>query len=80
MAVEGGEPRLGPAGRAFRTRKYGSRPDPIPPLLPNCVLKGQWSQFFADLDEMGDGEVERLEIAGGLPILGSMEVSIQDLK
>jgi hypothetical protein len=80
LTVECGEPSLGPPCRVFATRRYGGQKTPRPPLAASTVLRAAWSEFFADLDEIGSGGIERLDIDAGLPVRASLEVRMPNPK
>ncbi|MFN8179291.1 MAG: hypothetical protein U0167_15270 [bacterium] len=80
LMVQAGEPRLEPPCRVFRTLKFPSTTQSLPQLGPTSVLKAPWPEVFAAFEEMGTGEIERLEIQGGLPTRGAMEVTMPDPK
>lgn len=68
LVVEGGEPVLDPPPRVVREVKFGGENGPRPELhARDFALKAQVVQLFEELERMGDGVVESVEIQNGLP-------------
>jgi hypothetical protein len=68
LVVKGGEPVLDPPPEIVREVKLGPRKD-IWTGNPNvnCALKVPVVQLFAQLDLLGTGTIEMLEVHDGLP-------------
>jgi hypothetical protein len=63
-----------PPPRVVREIKFGARNGPRPEAaLRDFVLKAQLVEFFACLDTLGDGVIERLEVQHGLPFRVALE-------
>jgi hypothetical protein len=68
LIVRGGEPSLVPPPRVVREIKFGGDNGPRPELATDDFrLKAQVVDLFRELDRLGDGTVEALEVKHGLP-------------
>jgi hypothetical protein len=68
------QPVFDPPPRVVREIKFGARNGPRPEAaLRDFVLKAQLVEFFACLDTIGDGVIERLEVQHGLPFRVALE-------
>lgn len=68
LEVLDGQPVFDPPPRIVREIKFGAQNEPRPEgVLRDFVLKAQLVEFFACLDTLGDGVLERLEVQHGLP-------------
>jgi hypothetical protein len=68
LQVCGGQPVLSPPPRVVYEVKFGGENGPRPERAArNFRLKDQVLELFAELDRLGDGVVETLEIRHGLP-------------
>jgi hypothetical protein len=68
LAVCNGEPVFDPPPRIIREIKFGGENGPRRELeTPNFTLKSQAVELFEQLERLGNGTVERLEIKHGLP-------------
>lgn len=68
LEVLDGQPVFDPPPRIVREIKFGAQNGPRPEAtLRDFVLKAQFVEFFAWLDTLGDGVIERLEVQHGLP-------------
>ncbi len=68
LEVLDGQPVFDPPPRIVREIKFGAPNGPRPEAaLCDFVLKAQLVEFFAWLDTLGDGVIERLEVQHGLP-------------
>ncbi len=68
LIVRGGEPSLVPPPRVVREVKFGGDNGPRPELATDDFrLKAQVVDLFRELDRLGDGTVEALEVKHGLP-------------
>jgi hypothetical protein len=68
LIVRGGEPTFDPPPRISRDIKFG--PDYVPQLKPTSgdfILKSHFNELFDELEQIGNGSVELLEIRHGLP-------------
>jgi hypothetical protein len=74
LPIRNSDPVLAPPLRIVRRRKSGT-PEPVHPgaSLEDFALKGQWLAFFEDLDAIGDGQILRIEVAHGLPLMHEIE-------
>lgn len=74
LPIRRGEPVLEPPLRIIRRRKSGTS-EPVHPgaSLKDFALKSQWLAFFDDLDAIGDGQILRIEVAHGLPLIHEFE-------
>ena len=74
LRVLKGQPQFNPPPRVFRTVKpghaNGSRPEAA---KVDFELKAKLIDFFAHLDAVGDGVIERIEVQHGLPFLMTYE-------
>jgi hypothetical protein len=72
LYVRSGEPLFDPAPLILRTLKLAGSGinEPRPELsLQDFVLKREVQELFRQLDALGDGVVERIEVVHGLPHL-----------
>ncbi len=68
LIVRGGEPSLVPPPRVVREVKFGGDNGPRPELATDDFrLKAQVVDLFRELDRLGSGTVEALEVKHGLP-------------
>jgi hypothetical protein len=68
LEVLDGQPVFDPPPRIVREIKFGAQNGPrSEAALRDFVLKAQLVEFFAWLDTLGDGVIERLEVQHGLP-------------
>ncbi len=73
LVVRGGEPVLDPPPRIIRTLKFGADTGARPAAgLGDFTLKTQVVCLFATLDEIGEGVIDSLTIANGLPLLAEV--------
>ena len=73
LAVMNGEPMFDPAPRVTRTLKMNGVNHPRPAsLAPDFALRREVIELFEHLDQLGDGVVERIEIAHGMPLLAEV--------
>jgi len=71
LTVRNGQPVFDPAPQVVRTYKFGpsaSNEPARPASGANVLLKQQVVDLLAHLDRLGDGVVERIEIAYGAPV------------
>jgi hypothetical protein len=74
LEILDGQPVFDPPPRVVREIKFGARNGPRPEAaLRDFVLKAQLVEFFACLDTLGDGVIERLEVQHGLPFRVALE-------
>jgi len=74
LHIRDGEPVLDPLPRIIREVKFGGENGPHPKAsVEDFLLKSQVCEFFAQLDEMGDGTVISLEVKHGLPFKMTVE-------
>jgi hypothetical protein len=79
LVVRDGEPVLDLASRVVRDIKMGGENGPRSELrVDDYVLKKEVVEFLAELDRIGNGMVERLEIKHGLPFLMSVREKIRE--
>ncbi len=70
LVVRHGDPVLDPPPRRLRDIKLGGLNGPRPEHdAANFKLKSRVSEFFACLDDIGDGIIQTLEVKDGLPFL-----------
>ena len=68
IAVRKGEPVFDPPPRVIREFKFGRKDGPRPEAAkPNFTLKTEVLDLFAQLEAMGDGVIQCLEVQRGLP-------------
>ena len=68
LAVKNGEPVFDPPPRVVREFKFGKKDGPRPEAAkPNFTLKTEVLDLFAQMEAMGDGVIQCLEIQRGLP-------------
>lgn len=68
LAVRGGQPVFNPVPRLLREVKFGGENGPRPEsAAADFTLKVQVVELFRQLDEIGDGTVELIEVKHGLP-------------
>jgi hypothetical protein len=74
LVVKRGEPAADPPPRVVKELKFGSRDPASPGELPSdFALREQWTEFYAALEEIGDGIVGLVQVKGGLPLLMHVE-------
>jgi len=65
-----GEPVFEPPPRVTRTLKVGGHNEPrTEAAARDLVLKASVAELLVHIEQIGDGLVERIEIAHGLPLL-----------
>ena len=70
LQVKKGEPVFDPPPVVIRTLKISGKNGPHPEAShPDYLLKEQMLELLLHLDNLGDGVINRLEIAHGLPFL-----------
>jgi hypothetical protein len=70
LGVVRGEPVFEPPPEVIRTLKIAGRNSPRPAAAsPDFVLKDAHVELLDQLNRIGDGVVERIEVAHGLPLL-----------
>jgi len=70
LVILNGEPVLDPLPEIVYTVKFSGAGELKPETKrDNFVLKAELSKFFANLDGLQNGTIERLEIKHGLPVL-----------
>lgn len=68
LAVRGGDPVFDPKPRVVREIKLGGENGPRPEAaIPDFPLKAQVVELLGELDRLGHGVIECLEIKHGLP-------------
>jgi hypothetical protein len=67
LHVQGGLPSWSPPPRVYRTIKLGASHF-VSPCSDTGELRSQWVELFDHLRLLGDGVVERIEVANGLPL------------
>ena len=74
LAVRDGEPVLDPPPRVVREVKFGGENGPRPEAAKvDFALKAQVQDLFAQLEAMGDGVVQCIEVKHGLPFKMTVE-------
>lgn len=74
LHIRAGDPVLNPLTRVVFRKKNGSSCPPRPQAENvDFALKREWVDFFRDLDAMGDGVIQLIEVAHGLPIIHEFE-------
>ena len=77
LLIVGGEPVFDPLPRAVRDVAFGKENGPRPEReAGDFILKVHAVEFFASLDEMGDGVIEVLTVKHGLPFQMSVPVPV----
>jgi len=78
LRIRAGDPVMDPVPRVRFRKKNGSAAT-LRPLADDTdfALKREWADFFKSLDEIGDGVIELIEVAHGLPIIHEYEGVIQ---
>lgn len=78
LQVRAREPVLDPLPRVVRRCKNGGlNQHRSKANAEDFALKREWVEFFACLDEIGDGAVLLVEVAHGLPIIHEYEEVIR---
>lgn len=73
LEIRDGDPVFDPAPQFVRDVKFNARNGPRPEAeWADFVLKAEVLDFFAQLDELGNGTIRALEVQHGLPF--KMEV------
>ena len=73
LAVLGGEPVFDPAPRVVRTLKMNGANRPrATSAAPDFQLKQEVVELLEHLARLGDGVVQRIEVAHGLPLLAEV--------
>lgn len=80
LHVRGGEPAFDPLPRIVRDHKFGTRSNGPSPQAgrEDFALKQQVRELLEQLESIGDGVVERLEIQHGLPFRMSFAEPLAD--
>ena len=74
LAVRDGEPVFDPSPRVVREVKFGGENGPRPETAKaDFTLKAQVCDLFAQLEALGDGTVQCIEIKHGLPFKMTVE-------
>jgi hypothetical protein len=71
LTVRNGQPVFDPPPQVVRTYKFGptASNEPAPSAsAANVLLRQQVVDLLAHLDRLGDGMVERIEVAHGTPV------------
>jgi hypothetical protein len=77
LHVRNGEPSFEPAPKVYRTVKLCAQNGPRPELCAeDFALKGKIVELFDHLRQIGEGMIDVLEIAAGLPLLFEVEHKI----
>ena len=77
LHVLNGEPLFDPPPRVFREVKFGGDNRPRPEVeKTDFALKAEMIDLLAQLEEVGDGVVTRLEIQHGLPFRMTCEEAV----
>jgi hypothetical protein len=74
LIVQGGQPVFKPMPRIMQEVRLGPA-ERLPRPGDDFVLKDQVHQFLARLEQIGDGRLEWLDVAHGLPFRFVMEPS-----
>jgi len=78
LDVRGGEPVFGPAPTVFVEVKLDAANEPRPEVdLPDFELGTEITRLVAQLDELGDGFIERIDVRHGIPRRALIERPIQ---
>jgi len=78
LHVSDGEPLFEPPPRIVRDIKLGSENGPRnKPFRQDFFVKIQLSELFMELEELGEGVVERLEVKRGLPYRLRVETPLE---
>jgi hypothetical protein len=68
LLVRNGEPTFDPPPIVIREVKFGGENGPRPECgVDNFALKAQVVELIQQLDDLGDGTVETIEVKHGLP-------------
>jgi hypothetical protein len=68
LVVRGGEPVLDPPPRVVRELKFGAENGPRPEAAAaDFLLKAQVVELLRELDDLGDGTIDLIEVKHGLP-------------
>jgi hypothetical protein len=74
LHVKGGEPLFTPPPTIIQKLKMGGDNGPRPEsTLPDFWLKRQMIELLEIIAELGEGEIRRIEIAHGLPLVVELE-------
>ena len=74
LVVRDGEPVFDPPPRVVREVKFGSENGPRPESAKgDFALKAQVREMLAQLEALGDGVVECIEVTHGLPFKMTVE-------
>lgn len=74
LVVRDGEPVFDPPPRVVREVKFGSENGPRPEAAKgDFALKAQVRELLAQLEALGDGVVESIEVKHGLPFKMTVE-------
>ncbi len=77
LHVRNGEPVFDPPPRVIREVKFGGENRPRPEAAKaDFVLKAEVIDLFAQLEEVGNGVITRLEIQHGLPFRMAFEEAV----
>ena len=78
LAVHKGEPVFNPSPHVIRDIKIGGENSPRRELEANdFVLKKEVIEFFAQINQLGNGTVEQIKIKHGLPFQMSIEEKVR---
>ena len=70
LAVEDGNPVMNPAPTVIRAVKFGAENGARHEITQrDFALKEQVAQLFGEIERLSVGEIERIEIKGGLPFM-----------
>ena len=74
LAIQGGEPVFKPRPRVVREVKFGGQNGPRPEAgKHDFVLKREVLDLFAQMEAMGDGVIQCIEVKHGLPFKMTIE-------
>ncbi len=74
LVVQGGTPAFDPPPRIVREIKFGGENGPRPEAAKeDFILKASVRDLFAQLEAMGDGIVQCIEVKHGLPFRMTVE-------
>lgn len=70
LAIRDGQPVMEPAPVVVRAVKFGAENGARrETATEDFALKAQVVELFSEFDRLGTGEVERIEVKGGLPFM-----------
>lgn len=74
LRLRNGNPEFDSPTRVIRRRKHGGANQPRPQAsCEDFALKREWSELFAELEAIGNGEILVIEFAHGLPLFFEIE-------